>query len=126
MAEFDDLIGKPFQLGGRGPDSFDCYGLVREAYYREHGVLIPDYRSPSDQGRIAALMANQLVLWERTECAPGAVILFRVLGYGSHVGFIRPDNRFMHTWEASGGVVIERLDASWERRSLGCYRYIGN
>lgn len=35
-------LGKPYRLGGEGPDAYDCRGLVR-AVLRDHfGVLVPE------------------------------------------------------------------------------------
>lgn len=31
---WDDLIGKPYELGSTGPDSFDCFGLAVEVLDR--------------------------------------------------------------------------------------------
>lgn len=37
-----DLIGKPYAHGARGPAAFDCWGLCAEVY-RRGGVELPDY-----------------------------------------------------------------------------------
>lgn len=124
---FDALIGVPFAYGGRGPDTYDCYGLLRELYKRD-GIDIPDYTSPTDAGRITALMGCQLHLWELAECCVGAAVLMRVLDRSGntnmHVGYVIDENRMIHTWESSGGVVIEPLEV-WKRRIKGFYRYVG-
>lgn len=118
-----ELIGVPFEYGGRGPDSFDCYGLVKHLYEREHGVVIPDYKSPSDAPRINALFAGNVQLWQEVERAPGTVLLVRTRIL-NHVGFVVNDRQFMHTWHLSGGVVCERIQ-DWERRIIGYYKYVG-
>jgi cell wall-associated NlpC family hydrolase len=123
-SEVADLVGTPFAYGGRGPDTFDCYGLVRELHRRQ-GVLLPDYRSPSDRPHISALMMNQLQLWEPTSPEPGAVVVIKILGRIAHCGIVLPADRFIHTWEGSGGVVVERL-ADWSQRIHDYYRYVGN
>lgn len=38
-----DLIGKPFEKGGRGPNGFDCWGLVYWRYLTHYGIKLPDY-----------------------------------------------------------------------------------
>ena len=37
----DDLLGKPYKEHGRGPDAYDCYGLVLEVE-RRLGKNLPD------------------------------------------------------------------------------------
>lgn len=122
--ELEELIGVPFRYGGRGPDVFDCYGLIMHLHALQ-GVKLPDYRSPTDQARIAALMATQLGLWEEAKPEPGAVIALRVLRGISHCGMLLENDRFVHTWERSGGVCIERMNEEWKPRVLGYYRYAG-
>jgi len=39
---FDDLIGKPYKENGRGPDGYDCYGLVEEISHRL-GIDLPSF-----------------------------------------------------------------------------------
>jgi cell wall-associated NlpC family hydrolase len=85
-----DLIGTPFRRGARGPDEFDCYGLVKFLIERATGREVPDYQSPTDSGATHALISNGL---------------------------------FIHAWEPSGGVTIERL-SEWEKRIDGFYEYI--
>ena len=36
-----DYLGKPWVRFGRGPDSFDCWGLVRHYYAREFSLELP-------------------------------------------------------------------------------------
>lgn len=122
-SEITELIGVPFAYGGRGPDTFDCYGLLMHLHALR-GVKLPDYRSPRDQATIAALMANQLTLWEQCEPEAGACVALRIVRGVSHCGMVLEDDRFIHTWEKSGGVCIERL-SDWQHRTLGVYRYVG-
>lgn len=125
MDDFADLIGVPFQYEGRGPDTYDCYGLVMECCRRTHGVEIPDVKSPHQIEEIAAVLAGQLPSWREVEAKPGVVAVFRVKGYGAHVGFLLGRDRFLHTWERSGGVCIERL-SHWKNRVFGFYEYVGS
>ena len=39
---FDDLIGKPYKENGRGPECYDCYGLVEEISHRL-GIDLPSF-----------------------------------------------------------------------------------
>jgi len=35
------LIGKPYVIGGEGPDKFDCWGLVRWCFINQFGIDMP-------------------------------------------------------------------------------------
>lgn len=119
---FGDLIGTPFEYGGRG-DTLDCYGLVM-LLHREAGIELPDFKSPSDHARIAAMMALERDFWAECSPDPGAVVLFRIGRHAAHVGVVIENDRFIHTWEQSNGVIIERL-SDWKNRIVGFYEYVG-
>lgn len=125
---WSDLIGRPFAYGGRGPDEYDCYGLLMELKRRE-GVQLPDYKSPSDAASIAAIFASELRLWRPAELSVGSVLLFLIPAQRGrqpyfHVGYALGHGDFIHTWEKSGGVTVERL-SDWMPRFKGAYRYVG-
>lgn len=123
MDKYAELIGVPFEYGGRGPEKYDCYGLLKKLF-KDDDQNIPDYLSPTDGARITALMLGELHLWK--ECAPksGRALLFKLFG-NMHVGYCLGNGRFIHTWEQSGGVVIERM-SDWEVKLIGCYEYVGS
>lgn len=119
-----DLIGIPFEYGARGPDKYDCYGLIKHLLKEWNQIEVPDYRGYSDTRKIIATFHNALPLWEKVPIQPAGILLFRVPGQ-MHVGYVLDDNRtFIHTWEHSGGVCIERI-SDWQNRLIGCYKYVG-
>jgi len=116
--EFCDLIGTPFEYGGRGPDSYDCYGLLMELYKRV-GVDITDYGSSSRGAEIIAMMLGKVHEWKEVSPQPGCTMLIK-LPMSMHVGFLLPNKKFIHTTRSTGGVVVEYLRI-WNRRILGYY-----
>lgn len=103
-----DLIGKPFERGARGPDAYDCYGLVRVMFDRR-GITIPDFTSPGTLEEVAELISSNEKRWRRVDIhTPGALITFRVEGIGAHVGFGLGGDKFLHAIEPNG-VAVERL-----------------
>ena len=46
----DDYVGRPFKKGGRGPEYFDCYGLVRLVLHEQSGILLPSYAEDDPDG----------------------------------------------------------------------------
>lgn len=119
---WSDLIGTPFEFGGRGPDKLDCWGLEMELHARR-GILIPDYASPTKLEEIALLMAGDAHLWERLEKPePGCLVALKVRRMVCHVGYVVSRTHFLHTWEKTGGVTLEPLSL-WERHIEGYYRF---
>lgn len=118
---FSDLVGKRFCYGGRGPDLYDCWGLVMEIH-RRLGVELPDYKNPTDVKGVVQLMSQEIYLWKECEQKPGATMYMRVGRDPHHVGFYLGKNRFIHAHEGAGVVCIERLDR-WQRNIVGYYQY---
>lgn len=136
MIDYVDLIGVKFEYGGRGPNTYDCYGLNMECERRATGRALPDYRSPEELHEIATLMDGQRYRWVRhaakpddgvipfSELQPGRHIEIRIKGLACHVGFIHKPHKFLHAWEGTGGVTQEDLEL-WRKRIVGVYEYGG-
>src|SRR3990167_3147116 len=54
-----DLLGKPFEYGGRGPDTYDCWGLCMEIYKRL-GIQLPDGVSSADWKMIETQIKSEI------------------------------------------------------------------
>jgi cell wall-associated NlpC family hydrolase len=128
---YDDLIGKPFKYGGRGPDEYDCYGLMMEVF-RRMGVKLPDYFS-TDQDDANAVQITDGVAqdWQRiAEPEVGCGVTLRLScdhpTLTTHVGVVVDADLFLHT-RAKVGVVAERLSHPvWQRKVTGFFRFAGN
>ena len=131
MSEFvyADLVGKPFQWGARGPESFDCYGLVMEAL-RRMGRRCPDIASPEERELVAGLALENQPYWTSVAERPGAVALIevkrridgRIRTDLSHVGVVLPFGQLLHAWHETGGVTVEDIEL-WRRRIHGFYEF---
>ena len=117
-----DLIGKPFTKGGRGPDEFDCFGLVAEMKRRE-GNPIPERESPEGDVGMAMLLAAQIPLCdELTGPESGAIVAIRVGRFVHHVGYMVNETHMLHAWKHCGGVTLEPI-AIWAPKIEGFYKY---
>jgi cell wall-associated NlpC family hydrolase len=123
-----DLIGKPYELGGRGPDKYDCAGLVVECMRRQGLPLeIPETDAQPHGGgwdkNTAAMWRLIRAGWnELAVPSPGCLIFFKP----DHVGVYLGAGRFLHASEDVGQVCIEYLRASfWNRRVGGFYEHSG-
>lgn len=120
-----DLLGKKFEYNGRGPDSFDCFGLATEVLQRQ-GITLPAIQSETEAAAIHAqiLFTQENPLFKKlSEPEPWVIVTFMVRPpYTSHVGIVLEDcRRFIHIMEKRS-VTIERLDAiEWQRRITGFF-----
>jgi cell wall-associated NlpC family hydrolase len=124
MPLYNDLIGRPFKDGGRGPE-YDCWGLVREVYLR-NGVVLPDFaHSALDIISVGAEIEKQrhMPRWESI-LAPAklCIVLIRFNSpITNHCGVYLGKDKFIHAREKVG-VNIDRTTApSWAHRIEGFY-----
>jgi len=125
LFEYLDLLGKEFHYGGRGPDRFDCYGLVQEVY-RRRGIFLPEFHSIADQEKIHGSMATGKELFQEIDRPePWCVVMLCVRPpFMSHVGVVLPNlYQFLHIMRGVRACV-ERLDSTeWQHRIRGYYRW---
>ena len=115
---WSDLLGKPFCSGGRGPDAFDCVGLLIEVERR----LGHPIRNWSSHARFLASAKNE---WERvTDPQPGDGILIYSTDPPWHVAVVCGGGFMLHVNRDAGQVTRERYDAfPWHKRIEGFYRW---
>jgi cell wall-associated NlpC family hydrolase len=105
--QLEDLIGKPYQLGARGPDAYDCWGLCVEIY-RRGGRKLPDFVSEDlSRSQIVRLMSAKAPDIATMRLIEPTDWCFACDVHKGHVGVVF-DNRVVHA--ARGlGVVVQRL-----------------
>jgi cell wall-associated NlpC family hydrolase len=91
-------LGKPYEYGGAGPDSYDCSGLTQYAY-RAAGIELPhSSRSQSETGTPVA----------RADLRPGDLVFF--YQPVSHVGIYVGDGQMIDAGNEETGVVQRSVD----------------
>jgi len=101
-------IGRPWQSGGQGPESYDCWGLVRAIYRSRYGLELPAVAVDADRPlavRHAVAAGAAEKLWRAVtidELEEGDVVVMSQALQPDHVGL----------WLDSGGV-------------LHCARHVG-
>lgn len=82
------LINKPYCAGGKGPDAFDCVGLVRYYFKQRMGVDLPDYDvvGGTDRQLKEFIKATS---WRRVDAEPQEHDLMTMENFtGRHVGVV--------------------------------------
>lgn len=129
MIELNDLIGKPFDPDGYGPDNYSCYGLAVEVFKR-YGVTIPRTNISVCACQDASqqeIQTNLMAYWAETDTllAPtGLVIRSGNPDFANHLGVYIGNGRMIHI-TINRNVVIDRI-SSWKNKIIGYYKYVGN
>jgi cell wall-associated NlpC family hydrolase len=91
-------VGKPYEYGAAGPDSYDCSGLTQYAY-RAAGIELPhSSRSQSEMGTPV----------DRANLQPGDLVFF--YQPVSHVGIYVGDGQMVDAGNEDTGVVQRSVD----------------
>ena len=99
------LVGTPYRYGGRGPDTFDCSGLVFYSY-RAAGVEVP--RTSKQQFQASTPI-------DIDAARPGDLLFFKHRFKVSHVAIYLGDRQFVHAPSSGGHVSIESLQHEYYR-----------
>lgn len=126
MRDLSRYIGIPYEIGGRGPETVDCAGLVLKFYREEFGIELPPmlYDPEISREDMAALAESGIRSGEWIEIArplPGDVLVFRMFGHPTHVGIYVGGDDFLHSVEGRDSC-LERL-SSWRSRLVGILRW---
>lgn len=113
MDWWHDYIGRPFRDGGRGPDSYDCWGLVRAVMADRTGLALPAYGeiSAADLVRVRSAMARDCDDGWVGVADPRALdVALMASGSGGraivHVGIMIDGARLLHVEAATAAVVV--------------------
>ena len=129
----EELIGRPWVAGGRGPDVFDCWGLARWCWGRHFGIEVPEI--PVDAANLRAVLSGfrhhpERRRWQAVErSCEGDGVLMRQSRHPVHVGiWLAVDGGgVLHAARDIGVVFQCPLDLSthgW--RIEGTYRFNGD
>lgn len=128
--DYKDLIGKPFKDIGRGPDFYDCWGIVLFLYSKA-GIVLADYKdsfcSYKDEKGAELEFNKYFYLFEKIEqnIKPEGydIVLWKQIEGELHFGVVLDNYYFLHTSEKYG-VRKNRYDHPFLRKLIaGFYRY---
>ncbi len=121
MIDVNPIIGKPYKLGGRGPDVFDCWGVVLWVY-RQLGISLPDAwcsdTSKAEQLRTFRRGAAPLRIPFDEVFSPNTYDLVMDAHKG-HIG-VMLGNRVLHATQTHGVSIVPLIafDSFYPNRTL--------
>lgn len=125
MAWSDDWIGIPYEELGRGPNSYDCLGLVLAIYRSRFGVDLPDPECSLTEAVRKQTANSMRPLFQRTDDPKeGDLAIFHVRSQLLHVGFVLDRRDMIHTASDKAASLIECWNGTRYGGKLeGVYRY---
>jgi hypothetical protein len=105
--DYTDLLNKPYLRNGRGPDNYDCWGLVMEMY-RRMGIELFDINKPVFSKREIILMMKEhepLTGFKESSNEPKEPGVFYDRRRG-HIGIMIGKKHVLHAVEPQGVVVF--------------------
>jgi cell wall-associated NlpC family hydrolase len=125
---WNDLLGKPFKDGARGPDSFDCWGLVQYIFKTYYNCDLPDYRIPAKNsvGIFRAYLRDREhypLITSRSVPAPCLVLMRFNSRCVNHIGVYIGGGKVIHCRDAAGVSIIGTDDPFW-RQAIVEYREV--
>lgn len=127
---WNDYIGKEFKEKGRGPDYFDCWGLVRHVYlyHFSGGPVLPSYdecyKSTQDKDILASLIKEQSQQWKYVhEPKEFDIVVLKIVGLPFHVGIVTKQGYMLHCLENVNTVHEKYTSMRWANKIAGFYRH---
>lgn len=126
----ESVLEKQWEKGGRGPEKFDCMGIMIH-YFREFDVVIPDYSAIKDWGEYDAEYVSaipRVVRRLRDDEKPmvGDVVIFSKVveqtGALNHAGIVLGDSKFLHTSVKLGTRIDALYQSPWKEHVYGYFR----
>jgi cell wall-associated NlpC family hydrolase len=132
------LLGMSFEIGGRGPEKIDCYGVLKY-FYNGFGLKLPDYSYVDDWSGKTELYLQEYAKFFRKldkdeELEIGDMILFSEEENTSHAGiYLKEENtshagiylgesRFIHAYDKAGTRIDSLTNPAWKKKIYGFFR----
>lgn len=123
-----NYIGKPFKDLARGPDKYDCWGLVKHFYKYELGIELPEYYiSAYDTVSVQKTMSQDKKFWKKVNGPKlGTLVAIALTGSSlvNHVGVCIDSYRFIHALNKTGVIATRLDDIKFSSRIMGLYEWI--
>ena len=128
---WNKYLGDNFEIKGRGPDKFDCWGLVKYVYERDHPqkLILPGYdelyQNTNERENISNIIFSEKKKHWREISEPQEfdVVLLRMRGVPMHVGIVTGNGLMLHCSRGVGTSHEKYNGIRWRNKVLGFYRY---
>ena len=118
----EPFIGKPYADGGRGPDAFDCWGLVREVLARTTGVHLPYYEYGTNRHSRNTLIDSLRPGFSKIDGPEEfALVLAHTGNRRPHIGICIDAHTMLHAARGIGACLARLESPQWRNAISGFY-----
>ena len=130
---YNKYIRAKFAIKGRGPDVFDCWGLLQWVYAHDHPdkIILPGYeelyKTTYDKEHLANLIFEQRqAKWQPvTTPQPWDAILLDFEGFAMHVGIVTEPGWMLHCGHGINTSHEKYPSIRWpDSKIQGFFRYV--
>ena len=127
VTSIKQFTGLPYKTGGRGPEYYDCWGLVRLFYQEVFGIELPLHAGMYFDGNTNNLheeIVKRSVACEFEKVVDkkfGDILLMRHYQHPVHAGIRISDTEFIHSVQNIGSVKTE--EKRWRNKVEQYYRH---
>lgn len=134
-------IGRPYLWGARGPDAFDCWGLIEDVLRTRFAIELPSLHSPAvedDYASMATIARDQAggfvrlfgrdhwrdaLIWPCPGEQAGDIVLMRRGAFPCHVGVVVAPDWMIHSQSGIGVAGAPLRNGPEARTILALYRH---
>ncbi|MEO0721956.1 MAG: NlpC/P60 family protein [Pseudomonadota bacterium] len=131
MTWWSEYIGKPYEANARGPEAFDCWGLVETVFREALDIGVPSYGDIDTNDLLAVARKmhkpEDVGPWVQAHQAETFDVMLASQRAGTrrpgHVGIMVNSQEVLHVWKGTN-VCVMRIDHDFlTGRVLGFYRH---
>lgn len=128
MCDYLKYLGVPYTFNGTSlEEGFDCITLCN-AIAKDRGIPMMNVNHINTNINTYHYLFNlkdDKTLWENVLPQGNVLVVFKVAGKISHVGYMLDKLNFIHILENSKVTVEKITNPTWNKRIVGFYKYIG-
>lgn len=127
--DYYKYLGVNFKFNGNSiEEGYDCINLCC-AIAKDRGVPMMNINHEFTNINTYHYLFNirETSVWEKlNKPMADTLVVFKINGKISHVGYMLDELQFVHIMEHSKVTVEKITSLQWERRIVGFYRYVGH
>lgn len=121
-------LGVPYKFNGASMEGFDCINICIQMA-KDRGVKLMNINHSHTSIHTYHYLFNlrdSKEVFKEVPAQSDVLVVFRVAGKISHVGYMLDSDKFIHILEGSNVTVESIHNITWKKRVVGFYKYIGD